>query len=62
MKDEFENMTPEELADLKLLAKKKRAEYVRNWQRNHPDKVKEYQERHYMRQVLREKNSQEKKA
>ena len=39
---------------LEELARELQREYLREWRRNNPDKVKEYNERYWRRRAIRE--------
>ena len=45
------NLTDEQLEEL---AREKQREYLREWRKKNPDKVKEYNERYWRRRAIRE--------
>ena len=46
--------------ELKELARKKRNEYMQNWRKNNPDKIKKHQETYWERVALKELEQEEK--
>ena len=46
--------------ELKELARKKRNEYMQNWRKNNPDKIKKHQETYWEKVALKELEQEEK--
>ena len=49
--DNMKKLTDEQLEEL---AREKQREYLREWRKKNPDKVKEYNQRYWRRRALRE--------
>lgn len=54
MREELINLTD---AELEELARKKRNEYHRNWRKNNPDKVKQYNQNYWLKRALKEESN-----
>ena len=50
------NLTDKEIQEL---AREKQREYLREWRKKNPDKVKEYNQRYWRRRALRELKEQQ---
>ena len=54
--DTMKKLTDEQLEEL---AREKQREYLREWRKKNPDKVKEYNQRYWRRRALREVKEQQ---